>query len=113
MPFCPKCKSEYIEGIKECSDCLVPLVHEIAEEAEEEKSRGKFVLLHTFPSVVYAEMVKEALENKGISCLVKSDMLTSAYGSKGGGVFSKVRIFVPEDRLEESDGIMNQMLDHI
>ena len=91
----------------------MPLVDELDEEYGSDSGEQKFVLLHTFPSIVYAEMVKEALENRGIPCLMKSDMLTSAYGSKGGGVFSRIRIFVPEDRLEESDTIMDQMLDHI
>lgn len=113
MPFCPNCKSEYIEGITACSECHVPLVDELAVATREADVEEKFALLHTFPSIVYAEMIKEALEKRGIACLMKSDMLTSAYGSKGGGVFSKVRIYVPENRLKESDEIMNQMLDHI
>lgn len=29
MPWCPKCKCEYVEGIKECADCKVPLVEEL------------------------------------------------------------------------------------
>lgn len=113
MPFCPRCKTEYIEGVGECSDCNVPLVEELPEAIPEDEDRGNFALLHTFPSIVYAEMVRETLENRGIPCLMKSDMLTSAYGSKGGGVFSRVRIYVPEERLKECDEIMNQMLDHI
>ena len=25
MPFCPQCFTEYVEGVAQCSDCLVPL----------------------------------------------------------------------------------------
>lgn len=108
MPFCPQCRSEYLQEVEECSHCRIPLVNVLEEE-----ERSQFVLLHTFPSIVYAEMVKEALEDSGIPCLMKSDMLTSAIGAKGGGVGSRVRIYVPEDRVRESDEIMDQMLDHI
>lgn len=33
MPWCPKCKNEYREGITECSDCKTALVDELAEES--------------------------------------------------------------------------------
>ena len=113
MPFCPMCKCEYVDGTEECSDCRVSLVDKLREEKVGRDGDPTFVLLHTFPSIMYAEMVKEALENRGIPCLMKSDMLTAAYGSKGGGVASRVRIYVPEERAAESDEIMDQMLDHI
>lgn len=34
MPWCPKCKSEYREGITECADCKVPLMDELPPESE-------------------------------------------------------------------------------
>lgn len=112
MPFCPQCRSEYEAETERCPDCGLSLVEELAD-MEDQGEVGNFVLLHVFPNVVYAEMVRETLENRGIPCLVKADMLTSAYGSGGGGVATRVRIFVPENRRTESDDIMNQMLDHI
>lgn len=35
MPWCPKCKSEYVEGITECADCKILLVDELVETTEE------------------------------------------------------------------------------
>lgn len=34
MPWCPKCKNEYIEGITTCVDCGVELVEELPEEID-------------------------------------------------------------------------------
>lgn len=31
MPWCPKCKNEYVEGTKECADCGVALVETLEE----------------------------------------------------------------------------------
>lgn len=35
MPFCPKCKYEYKEGILECSDCKIPLVDYLTDEKDQ------------------------------------------------------------------------------
>lgn len=37
MPWCPKCKNEYREGITVCADCGTALVDDIAEEVVLEK----------------------------------------------------------------------------
>ena len=31
MPWCPKCKNEYVEGTKECADCGCALVETLTE----------------------------------------------------------------------------------
>jgi hypothetical protein len=35
--FCPKCKDEFVPGIKECIDCKVPLVEELPKTEERPK----------------------------------------------------------------------------
>lgn len=35
MPWCPKCKNEYVEGITTCADCGVALVAELAKEPDD------------------------------------------------------------------------------
>ncbi len=33
MPWCPKCGSEFLDGVRKCSDCNVPLIdHEPTDE---------------------------------------------------------------------------------
>ena len=32
MPWCPNCKNEYVDGIKECADCHVTLVEQLEED---------------------------------------------------------------------------------
>jgi hypothetical protein len=70
--------------------------------------------LHSLPGPVYAEMVKEALDKHGIPCIIRKDVLSSAYGAQGTtatGLGSY--ILVPENRFEEGQNLLHQMLDHI
>ncbi len=42
MPWCPKCKTEYIEGIEVCADCHTPLVASLEEDkTQEEPAKDK------------------------------------------------------------------------
>lgn len=40
MPWCPKCKNEYIDGIEVCSDCGCKLVESLEEELSEPLTFG-------------------------------------------------------------------------
>lgn len=113
MPFCPECKYEFVEGVKQCADCLMDLVSELPTE-DQPQGESKWVPLHSLPGPVYAEMVKAALQEHGIPCLIRKDFLSSAYGTQGtssGGLESYV--FVPEEHWEKSEAVLNQMLNHI
>ncbi|MGB8657378.1 MAG: DUF2007 domain-containing protein [Candidatus Zixiibacteriota bacterium] len=68
-----------------------------------------FVPLRNCPSRVYAEMLKEALENEGIPCLLKRD--DSATGYSVVPPLRKTVVWVRNDDLEKSRKIADQMLD--
>ena len=110
--FCPKCGYEYEDDIKKCSDCDVDLVKKLPPE-EEIESDIKFVPLPNLPGRVYAEMVKGALEKRGIPCYLRGEGVTDALQSPGTFPLGGVQLFVPEDRLGECVEIQHQMLDHI
>ena len=35
MPWCPKCKNEYVEGVKTCTDCGCELIDSLDELEKE------------------------------------------------------------------------------
>ena len=113
MPFCPLCKAEYSAGTKRCLDCECDLVEELPEDADleeldEEVPEG-LVLLYTTRNKVYAEFLKETLENSNISCYMRS---SGSFFDEGLGYVTKRRggykIYVPEDKHEESLAIKEQ-----
>jgi len=104
MRICSRCHTEIPEEADRCPEC--------GERCSREKI--KMVSLHPLPSRIYAEMVKEVLETRGIPCIIKTDLLSSAFGSDGtSAVGTQAVIYVPEDRRQESEEILHQMLDHI
>lgn len=108
MPFCPECRYEYIEGMTKCADCGTELVAKLPEEVH---PQGKWVPLHTFSGPVFAEMVKDALEQNDIPCLMQKDVLSSAYGAQGSLVGARTVLFVPEQHLTASQVILSQLTD--
>ena len=107
--YCPKCRKQYIENIKECSDCQVPLVEELPEETPLEKI--KWVALTPLAGEVYAEMVEEVLQKMDIPNFTKSDWATSAFNiSSANLVGSRVTIFVPEENHDDAAQLIEELL---
>ena len=79
--FCPRCKTEYPEGREECQECgtLLELHPPKEEDLREEKANHRFVPLRQDISRLYAEMLREALDNEGIPVLVKTSGIGAAY----------------------------------
>jgi hypothetical protein len=111
MPFCPNCRCEYKEGVKECPDCGTRLVDQLPEEKLPESPN--FVPLRNLPSRMYAQMLKEALENEGIASMIKGDEGIPLRTTTIHIPVSKITIWVPEKDLERAEEIADQMLDHI
>ena len=107
--YCPKCRTQYIENITECSDCKVPLVDELPEETPLEKI--KWVALTPLNGEIYAEMIEEVLQKMNIPNFTKSDWATSAFNiSSANLVGAKVTIFVPEENRDEAAKVIEEIL---
>lgn len=114
MPFCPQCSYEYVEGVKECPDCHVPLVDELPKRSEKPLHEEEYVGLHPLPGQLYAEMVQEALEKEGIQSMLQTDMMSGGLLVKGTDVAgSRCQLFVLQKDKEKAENILHTMMDHI
>ena len=111
MPFCPKCRFEYKEGVKECPDCGARLVDQPPGESPPETPN--FVPLKNLPSRLYAQMLQEALKNEGIASMIKGDEGIPLRTTTVHIPVSKITIWVPKKDMHRAEEIADQMLDHI
>ncbi len=72
MPYCPKCREEFREGVKTCPDCGVELVAELPRPEEEEGPAEQAVFVATSGPHV-AERVERACRTAGIPCMQVGD----------------------------------------
>jgi hypothetical protein len=112
MGFCPKCRIEYVLEVTKCSDCGEKLV-EILPEIE--ILDVEWIPLPSVPGVVYAQMIKEALEQNGIPSYVQSLWLSGGLGvvtsTSMPGVSAK--IMVPKTDYKRALEIQEGMVDHM
>ncbi|MBN2416655.1 DUF2007 domain-containing protein [bacterium] len=71
----------------------------------------KFVPLPPFPGGIYAEMLKGALEEEGITCYISSEGMEGAFGISGTVLpNADLRLYVPENRYEHCLRIQREMI---
>jgi hypothetical protein len=107
MMFCPKCRSEYVEGITECAECQVPLVAELPPEDTVEYEYEHFVTLETYHARHEAELQKSVLEANGIEAVIESDDV----GGVGPALaFTRgVRLLVHKDDAQKAQVIFQDL----
>ena len=107
--YCPKCRTQYVDNVKECFDCKIQLADDLPEETPLEKI--KWVALPALAGEIYADMVEEILSKLDIPHFTKSDWATSAFNiSSANLIGAKVTIFVPEDNRDEAARVLENIL---
>ncbi len=76
--FCPKCRTEYIDGLKTCDDCGTALVETLPEECRnEELDYRKLTDVFTTNNSIEANFIKSLLGSNNIECFISNEHLVS------------------------------------
>ncbi len=107
MPFCPKCRAEYVEGIATCDDCGVALT---AEPPELERKVGDRALVEVWYThgEMDAQLMRSLLESSGISSMFSGESLRLTHGFTVDGL-AKVRILVREEDAKRACEIISSL----
>jgi hypothetical protein len=117
MPWCPKCKTEYIDGVSKCADCGSTLTNN--PPIEPEQIRGEYVedeavFMASTDDTVTSKMFEARLQSAGIPFLVKPHAGNGYIGPVVGYSVYGDDIFVPLKLLEralEAVGLEGEELD--
>ncbi len=108
MPYCPKCQYEFKGTVTKCLDCGTELVEQLPTKQD---IYVKWISLGKINSSVYAEMIREAMKNKGIESYSHSDLFHDVFSTTATSqAGSYEEIFVPEDKKELAKDIFDTMI---
>lgn len=114
MPWCPSCKYEYEEGVRDCPDCRIPLVEELPLPKPKEK-RELWPIEHDPPVgvlTVYSEQ-----EAAMVEALFRSEGIPTAKIYPGAGSYLKaymgnpitpVELTVPQSYEEQARALLEE-----
>jgi|GEM_PF-1003853 len=108
--ICPECKCEYLEGIKECIDCKIPLVEESQFEQEAKPGFPRFVAFKTFPHRYEAHLARGHLDLYDIEAFVpqhQGDVVQPMIKYDYPGGF----LMIKEEDVNETRKIFNDLPD--
>jgi predicted amidophosphoribosyltransferase len=96
MPFCPRCRTEYVNGTSVCADCAVSLVSELPPERDAPPDVGDLVEVWRTQGEVNAQLVRALLDANGIASMLAGESLRLTHGLTVDGL-ALVRILVRPD----------------
>jgi predicted amidophosphoribosyltransferase len=103
MPYCPKCRSEFVEGTSVCEDCGVSLLSGPPPADEPKISKEDLVEIWREQGEMNAQMIKSLLEGSGIESMLSGETLRLTHGLTIDGL-ALVRVFVrAEDAARAAD----------
>jgi hypothetical protein len=101
--FCPKCKSEYREGFKQCKECQVDLVTQLA--TEEFKDDDIFIELASGLQQNAIGVIKSILDAEGVKYTIFDESTGNLYPVPGAN-----RLMVAKSDYQTAQELLKSFL---
>jgi hypothetical protein len=106
VPYCPSCKTEYVEGVKVCPDCGTFLVDELPSE-DNPLLNADTVSIYKVADENEAYIIKGLLESEGILSLLQTNVDQTVFPFTVDGL-GEVSILVLENDAERGRKIIEE-----
>lgn len=109
MPFCPKCRNEYVDGTLTCDDCGVDLVATLENIPRSKAAEdGDLVEAWHTHGEMDAQMIRAMLESNGIEAVLSGESIRLTHGFTIDGL-AEVRILVRNDDAKRARDIISSL----
>jgi len=109
MKYCHSCRYEFRDEIEVCPDCGVEL--QTTPPAPEKYREVEWVQLRFLESPLYAEMVKEVLDNEGIPNYLSFDFIAASFSIRGASLVGESgKLFVPKEFAKQAQDIVDPLI---
>ena len=110
--FCPKCKTEFVDGIITCSDCDIQLLEQLPlPDNHQEACDINYVCVYYPINSQEVSLIKMILEREDIPYFIKNDRLHGVvlFSIAGPG---QMQVHVPEGYAEQTAELLKNELGH-
>lgn len=107
MPFCAKCRSEYVEGTLVCEDCGGKLTETLPPEPVGEGD-GDLVEIWHAQGEMDAQLIRSLLDSNGITAMLSGEALRLTHGFTVDGL-AEVKILVRAEDAKRACDIVSSL----
>lgn len=105
MPFCPKCRYKYVNGILKCSDCGVDLVSALPPLETPQDAEIELTEVWRAQGEVEAQLIRSLLESNDIESVLSGEALRLTHGFTVDGL-AEVRILVRREDAKRAEEVI-------
>ena len=109
--FCPECRGEYVEGIRQCDACGVDLVESLTEPAHDNRP---LVTVFKTPDPALVPVIHSLLQDAGIPYTIRNEEILGLFPATAVGLAIDPRskgaeVQVPADRADEAKRLLEDL----
>jgi predicted amidophosphoribosyltransferase len=108
MPFCPKCRNEYVDGTRVCEDCGGALTATLPADTDSGGDDSELVEVWHTQGEMDAQLIRSLLDSNGVKSMFSGESLRLTHGFTVDGL-AEVKILVRAEDAKRACEIISSL----